>query len=156
MTSSWYHQMCMNWKVNQGSLFDISVWRNRSLKTKLHPMIVRQYSHLHGDSTIRYWVGKKDFLNQSRRGVFECVSKSSHFVYTFDPIISINSNYAYLTAPPLRRLLSYFFAQTRMRLPIFAETGSLCVGAQRPPLFFSSSSSSWKVSQLKIPGSAPV
>ena len=45
MTSSWCHQMCMNGKVNQGPLFDISVWCNRSLKTKLHPMIVRQYSH---------------------------------------------------------------------------------------------------------------
>ena len=46
MTSSWCHQMCINGKVNQGPLFDISVWCNRSLKTKLHPMIVRQYSHL--------------------------------------------------------------------------------------------------------------
>ena len=46
MTSSWCHQMCMNGRVNQGSLFDISVWCKRSLKTKLHPMIVRQYSRL--------------------------------------------------------------------------------------------------------------
>ena len=41
MMSSWCHQMRMNGKVNQGPLFDI-----RSLKTMLHPMIVRQYSHL--------------------------------------------------------------------------------------------------------------
>ena len=46
MSSSWCHQMCMIGKVNQGPLFDISVWCNRSLKTKLHSMIVRQYSHL--------------------------------------------------------------------------------------------------------------
>ena len=38
--------MCMNGKVNQGPLFDINVSCSRSLKTKLHPMIVRQYSHL--------------------------------------------------------------------------------------------------------------
>ena len=37
MTSSWCHEMWMNGKVNQGPLFDISVWCNRSLKTKLHP-----------------------------------------------------------------------------------------------------------------------
>ena len=46
MTSLWCHQMCMNGKVNQGPLFDINVWCNRSWKTKLHSMIVRQYSHL--------------------------------------------------------------------------------------------------------------
>ena len=46
MTSSWCHQMCMNEKVNQGPLYDINVWCNRSFKTKLHPIIVRQYSHL--------------------------------------------------------------------------------------------------------------
>ena len=44
--SSWCHQMCMNGKVNQGPLFDISVWCNRSLKTKLHLPIVRQYSQI--------------------------------------------------------------------------------------------------------------
>ena len=36
----------MNGKANQGPVFDINVWCNRSLKTKLHPMIVRQYTHL--------------------------------------------------------------------------------------------------------------
>ena len=46
MTSSWCHQMCMNEKVNRGPLYDINVWCNRSFKTKLHPIIVRQYSHL--------------------------------------------------------------------------------------------------------------
>ena len=46
MMSSWNHQMCINGKENQGPLFDINVWCNRSLKTKLHPMIVRQYGHL--------------------------------------------------------------------------------------------------------------
>ena len=46
MTSLWCHQMCMNGKLNEVPLFDISVWCNRSFKTKLHPMIVRQYSHL--------------------------------------------------------------------------------------------------------------
>ena len=30
-------------------MFDINVWFKRSLKTKLHPMIVRQYSHLKSD-----------------------------------------------------------------------------------------------------------
>ena len=38
--------MCMNGKVNQSPLFDINVRCNRLLKTKLHPMIVWQYSHL--------------------------------------------------------------------------------------------------------------
>ena len=33
----------MNGKANQGPLFDINVWCHRSVKTKLHPMIVRQY-----------------------------------------------------------------------------------------------------------------
>ena len=46
MTSLWCHQMCMNGKANQGPLFKISVRYNRSLKTKLQPIIVRQYSHL--------------------------------------------------------------------------------------------------------------
>ena len=46
MMSSWCHQMCMNEKVDQGPLYDINVWCNRSFKTKLHPIIVRQYSHL--------------------------------------------------------------------------------------------------------------
>ena len=46
MMSLWCHQMCMNEKVNQGPLYDINVWCNRSFKTKLHPVIVRQYSHL--------------------------------------------------------------------------------------------------------------
>ena len=46
MMSLWCHQMCMNGKVNQGPLYDINVWCNRSFKTKLHPIIVRQYSHL--------------------------------------------------------------------------------------------------------------
>ena len=39
MTSSWCYQMCMNGKVNQGPLYDINVWCNRSLETKLHPII---------------------------------------------------------------------------------------------------------------------
>ena len=46
MTSSWCLQMCMNGKINQGPLYGINVWCNRSLKTKLYPIIVRQYSHL--------------------------------------------------------------------------------------------------------------
>ena len=46
MTSLWCHQMCMNEKVNQGPLYDIDVWCNRSLETKLHPIVVRQYGHL--------------------------------------------------------------------------------------------------------------
>ena len=46
MMSSCCHQMCMNEKVNQGPLYDINVWCNRSFKTKLHPIIVRQYSYL--------------------------------------------------------------------------------------------------------------
>ena len=31
--------MCINEKVNQGPLYDINVWCNRSFKTKLHPII---------------------------------------------------------------------------------------------------------------------
>ena len=46
MMSWWCHEMYMNGKVNQGPLFDINVRCNRSLKTKLLLMIVRQYSHL--------------------------------------------------------------------------------------------------------------
>ena len=57
MTSSWCHQMCVNEKVNQGPLYDINVWFNRSFKTKLHPIIVRQYSHLkmNGGNTFLLW-----------------------------------------------------------------------------------------------------
>ena len=46
MTSSWCNQMCMNGKISQGPLNDINVWCNRSFKTKLYPIKVRQYSHL--------------------------------------------------------------------------------------------------------------
>ena len=46
----WHHRdvikCAMKRKVNQGPFFDINVWCNRSLKTKLHTLIVRQYSHL--------------------------------------------------------------------------------------------------------------
>ena len=54
MMPSWCHQMCMNGKVNQGPLFDINVWCNRSLKTTLHPMKVRQYSHLKNNHVLRF------------------------------------------------------------------------------------------------------
>ena len=40
--------MYMNGKVNQGPLYDINVRCNRSLETKLHPVIVRQWGHLKG------------------------------------------------------------------------------------------------------------
>ena len=41
-------------KENQGPLFDINVWCSRSLRTKLHPMIVTQYSHLNTCVPIMY------------------------------------------------------------------------------------------------------
>ena len=50
----------MNGKVNEGQLFDINVWCNRSLKTKLHPMIVTQYRSV---GTVLSWLTARDCNN---------------------------------------------------------------------------------------------
>ena len=48
----------MNEKIIQGPLYDINVWCNRSFKTKLHPIIVRQYSHLKRTTSVSNQISK--------------------------------------------------------------------------------------------------
>ena len=54
MMSSWFHQMYMNRKVNQGPLYDISVWCNTSFKTKLHPIRLHTTKNISPSPTLQF------------------------------------------------------------------------------------------------------